>query len=160
MKRDACLVYLMWQGVGSESVFRDQQPTWAAPNCDKQDYLWTRKPLTGKYLQRCSICMDSNICFGLQAHRDGKQTITPMENIFTQLLGWHCLKTFSASTSSCTSSLHSWTEVQEQHVCPSCTAGLCCTWDELWVCKWPKTRHCFLETWHGSVAATKTSKGA
>lgn len=159
IKRDARLVYLMWQGVGSESVFRDQQPTWAAPNCDKkQDNLWTRTPVTGKYLQRCSICMDSNICSGLKAHRDGKQTITLMENISTQLLGWHCLKTFSALTSSCT---HPCTRGQR---CRSsmCASGAlqdfpvpgmsCGCVNDL-----PKTQHCLLETWHVSVAATKTS---
>lgn len=58
--------------------------------------------------------MDSNICFGLQAHRDGKQTIPPVENIFRTTAGLALIKDISCiNIKSCTSSpaLCSWTEV-------------------------------------------------
>lgn len=84
-----------WHGAGNESIFTDQQPTRAAPNCDeKQDYPWTRKPVMGKYLERWSICMDSNTCFGWQSKQSHQWKI-----FSRQLLGWHWSKPFSALTS-------------------------------------------------------------
>lgn len=52
-------------GVGSESIFRDQQPTGTAPNCDaKQDYLWTRKLVMGKCLQKRASVWISTYALG------------------------------------------------------------------------------------------------
>lgn len=66
----------------------------------------------GKSLQRHSICMDSNIPFGLPAHRVGKQTIKLMENIFKATAGLALMKDiFCINIKGCTSSLYSWTDM-------------------------------------------------
>lgn len=134
-----------WHRAGSESTFRDQQPTGAALNCDKkQDYPWTRKPVTGKHLERWSICMDSNICFGLQ----GK--LSHQWKIFSrQPLGWQLIKAiFCVNIKSCTSSLHSWTECRISTCIfsalqDSSAPGMSCGCAN----NLPETQHCFLETW-------------